>query len=136
MAKNTLLKFFSGITILTGLFFVLSATLFPELSKAIFLFSPEYDSSDVNEAGMDLVKALSAIFGAVIIGWGITIYYISDNFTPDSRKILTIALSLWFVLDSLGSLLNNLEYNVILNLSFLCAGLVALYYTPKSADKE
>ena len=63
-------------------------------------------------------------------------YYISDNFTPDSRKILTIALSLWFVLDSLGSLLNNLEYNVILNLSFLCAGLVALYYTPKSADKE
>lgn len=128
MSHNSLVKAFSWIVILTGIFFVLSATLIPELSDLIFLFSPEHESSDVNEAGMDLIKALSAIFGGVLIGWGITILHISNNFTPESRKYLTYAIVLWFITDSFGSLLNNLEYNIILNACFLCLGMFALYY--------
>jgi len=63
-----------------------------------------------------------------MIGWGITILYIADNYTRNAQRYLTIALLAWFVTDSIGSLMNSLEYNIILNLGFLIPGLIILYW--------
>jgi hypothetical protein len=63
-----------------------------------------------------------------MIGWGITILYIADNYTCNAQRYLTIALLALFVTDSIGSLMNSLEYNIILNLGFLIPGLIILYW--------
>lgn len=104
------------------------ATIAPDLAETILVFSPKYtEGSELNDAGWDMVRALCGIFGGVMIGWGITITHLAENFTAKTQKWLTIAAVGWFVTDSTASLMNNLEYNVILNVSILAALLIVNY---------
>ena len=129
MTRNTLLYWFGWVVILVGSWFVLTATVLSSQATNILSFSADYSAeSEINDAGWDLLRALSAIFGGAMIGWGITILYIAENYTRNAQKYLTIALLAWFITDSIGSLMNSLEYNVILNLGFLIPGLIILYW--------
>ncbi|MFX0162200.1 MAG: hypothetical protein ACFE68_02510 [Candidatus Hodarchaeota archaeon] len=129
MPRNTLLYWFGWVVILVGSWFVLTATVLSSQATNILSFSADYSAeSEINDAGWDLLRALSAIFGGAMIGWGITILYIAENYTRNAQKYLTIALLAWFITDSIGSLMNSLEYNVILNLGFLIPGLIILYW--------
>jgi len=129
MTRNNLLYWFGWAVILVGSWFILTATILKSQATNILSFSADYSAeSEINDAGWDLLRALSAIFGGAMIGWGITILYIADNYTHNAQRYLTIALLAWFITDSIGSLMNSLEYNVILNLGFLIPGLIILYW--------
>ena len=129
MTRNILLYWFGWLVILVGSWFVLTGTLLTSQAKNILSFSADYSAeSEINDAGWDLIQGLSAIFGGVMIGWGITLLYIADNYTRNAQRYLNIALIAWFITDSIGSLMNSLEYNVIFNSAFLIVGLITLYW--------
>ncbi len=119
-----------------GLFFVLSATVFPVLAEVSILLSPKYTVADLGETGMIFVRSLSAVLGGLMIGWEITIMYFSFHFTKKARLFLLIAIVTWFTTDSIGSLLNDLHYNVILNAVFLIFDLLALFLTKTDDQLE
>jgi len=125
--RNVLLHRLGWLIAAMGSCYVLVATLFPSLSGAIFLFSPDHSAADVGQAGMDMILALSAVFGATMIGWGITIVYLADHFSRGARRFLTLGVLAWYVTDSAGSLWNHLGHNAILNTVFLLLALTALF---------
>jgi len=127
MTRNVPLRCLGWIVVATGTLYVLIATLFPSLSGAVLVLSPDHAATDVGTAGMDIILALTAVFGATMIGWGILIVYLADRFSPQARKFLTISVLTWYLADTGGSLCNHLGYNAILNSAFLLLALAALF---------
>ncbi len=62
--------------------------------------------------------------------------YFAYHFTRKARLFLSIAIVAWFTTDSIGSLLNDLHYNVILNAVFLIFGLLVLFLSKTEEQSE
>lgn len=79
--------------------------------------------------------ALNAVLGGVMIGWGTMMLMLSSYITKSKHicKIYILSLLVWFVCDSVGSILANLLGNCILNVAFLVMylpPLVSVYRRP------
>ncbi len=69
----------------------------------------------------DSERQLSAILGGVICAWAFLMYRLSDPkiFNADIRNLMVQSVWLWFILDSLGSVLAGLPLNALSNVGFL-----------------
>ena len=67
--------------------------------------------------------ALNAVLGGVMAGWGILLYLLANGPIAEGdhrmANYMLISLDVWFVVDSIGSVVAGIPGNVILNLSFL-----------------
>lgn len=70
-------------------------------------------------------QLLAAILGGVMVAWGLTYWMLTDALLPQNpallKRILTVTIIVWFVIDSLGSLAAGSWINVVSNLGFLAA---------------
>jgi hypothetical protein len=70
-------------------------------------------------------RALAAISGGVMVGWGVMMWLVVDRLMPaDPRlaRLLLIESTLaWFVVDSTGSYLSGATVNVLLNTALMLA---------------
>ncbi len=128
MIKKNTIFFLAIFVILSGSVIVITANIPSINQKSSLAFSYKYnDPSELGPAGSELLSAMATVLGALMIGWGLTLIAISQNYTQESRKWLIIALFTWFIIDTTGSLMHGFEYNAILNLVFLIFGLVAIW---------
>jgi hypothetical protein len=76
----------------------------------------------------DSERQLSAVLGGVLCGWGWILYRLAtpDLFNPMIRKFMVQSVWIWFILDSVGSILAGLSLNALSNVSFLLILLVPL----------
>jgi hypothetical protein len=122
------LKLSSLITVVTGVVSVLASspvTQGPWLLLLDFLDWP-LDGSPGSFARESFV--LNAVLGGVMIGWGVLMYFVSNELqkSPRMLKAMIISLLCWFVSDSLGSFVSGVYGNIFLNLIFLAMFLYPL----------
>lgn len=76
------------------------------------------------------MRLLSAIAGGVMVGWGVTLYYVAGpvlEMDPGlARRIIGAGVISWFLVDSTGSVIAGAPLNVLGNLVFLAAFLLPL----------
>jgi hypothetical protein len=121
-----------AITVTLGL--VSAAASFPATGKLwLFLFDLLKWPIDGNPSQFDLTtRAVNAVLGGVMVGWGTLMFLLVRNFLNNDfalvRKVILIGILSWFVIDSTGSFLAELPWNVVLNVSFLCLFLPPLLF--------
>ncbi len=129
--------------ILAGLFGLISAAASTESGSGIWLFLFDLLKWPVdNDPAMFQEEsfAVNAVLGSVMIGWATLMYFLIKG--PISKgnieivKYILIALIVWFLIDSTGSILAGLPGNVILNLSFLIIFIPPLIGLMKNTKKE
>ena len=78
----------------------------------------------------DYTHLFSAIQGGVMAGLGVMVWLVVDQFLgidpAGVKKVIGITATVWFVLDSAGSVAAGAWLNVIFNLGFLALALVPL----------
>ena len=81
-------------------------------------------------------KLLSAISGAMMIGWGVLLSALVwgpvARGEREGRRLLWLSLSVWFVMDNVGSVLAGWPGNVALNTLFYAAFAVPLLASSRS----
>jgi hypothetical protein len=114
-----------------GLFLVL----LPDLSSQGFswLIYGSFDRiSQFTPEATHYITLVHAVFGSVLIGWGITILYIIQRFYRKGNKnswgIIAISILAWFIPDTVFSIVSGFTPNVLLNLVFLI-----LFFIPLGA---
>lgn len=79
------------------------------------------------------LKFVYAILGAVMLGWGLALYYIVKEPYRQGKKwawfALFIPVSIWFVLDSFASLYYEFSQNAVFNSIFYLAFFIPLIAT-------
>lgn len=80
-------------------------------------------------------RFLSALTGGFLIGWGITVWFLSSwvyDLAPEQvRKTVLIGIISWFFTDSLGSILSYNYSNVLFNLFILVIAVGPLWLPAK-----
>ncbi len=73
-------------------------------------------------------RQLSAVLGGVLCGWAWLMYKLSHEeiFNQNVRKFMVQSTWIWFILDSVGSVITGLPLNALSNISFLLALLIPL----------
>lgn len=83
-------------------------------------------------------RLLAAIVGGLTAGVGAAIYLIARHVyakDPDlGRKIILSFVLVWFVVDSLGSVLSGAPFNVVLNFSLLILMILPLVWVKPDAE--
>jgi hypothetical protein len=130
----------SEIVILFGLLIALAsmaATAAPTLFLADMIFWPV---DGVQAVSRETNRLLAAILGGVMIGWGALLYLLTTRLYPDdpglARLLITASLGVWFLIDSLGSIVAGAPLNAILNLFFLGMFLIPLWLPSEEANVE
>ncbi|MFY7992354.1 MAG: hypothetical protein ACOVP4_03600 [Bacteriovoracaceae bacterium] len=123
------LKISSLLTILTGLVSSLASSVLTQKPWLLLfdLLTWPLDGSPANFSSEAF--ALNAVLGGVMIGWGVLMFYVSDEL-PRSPKLVKgffISLICWFVSDSIGSYVSGIYGNIILNVLFLLLFIVPLF---------
>ena len=76
-------------------------------------------------------RLVMAILAGVLVGWGVLIWLLSDTLlhaSPDLvRRLVTMSIVVWFLVDSVASLLAGAPVNVTSNTAFLVALLAPLW---------
>ena len=83
-------------------------------------------------------KLLSAILGGFLLGYGITIWQLSQayDYAPEViRKIVVTGLCSWFFLDSLGSIAGGHWSNALWNVPILFAFVGPLWFPVQIKNK-
>lgn len=113
-------------TIMTGITSLLASYpttdfVWRELFNLLNLYASNIDFDSTS-------RALNAVLGGVMIGWGWMMFCLSHPkiFNESIRKIMLSALIIWFFTDSLGSYASGLVMNIVLNIVFLCLFLIPL----------
>ncbi len=82
-------------------------------------------------------RLLCAILGGVMVGWGVLFWLISAKLyyrEPElSRSMIYWSIGIWFVTDSLGSIVAGVPINAFLNIGFLVAFVLPLWRSSKIA---
>ncbi len=115
--------------------FGLILVILPDISRSGFswLIYGSFDrlSLFTTEAS-DYISLTHAVFGSVLIGWGVTILFIIQSFfrkgVKNSWGILAISILAWFIPDTIFSLAWGFAPNALLNLVFL-----TLFFIPLGA---
>lgn len=100
----------------------MTATSFP-LQFTLDLLGLPLDGLPVH--GDPASRFLAAIMGGLLLGWGTTIWclqaWVYDAAPEGVRRAVVVALCLWFVLDSAGSILSGHASNMLFNIGILMA---------------
>lgn len=138
---STQLKLASAVVIGFGLIIslgVVQATRFPLLLAADVVFWPpgNWQAVVINPEA----QLLSAILGGVMIGWGVLYWMIADQLLPHdpqmAKRLILVSLGIWFVMDSLGSLLSPAPLNAFFNLFFLVIFAIPLWQIPSGRNSH
>ncbi len=122
---STWLKLNSLFVVLLGLLVALGAhpaTALPATWLADIVFWP-FDGQQTldNQAA----RALAAIGGGVMVGWGVMMWLVVDRLLPVdprlARLLLIEATLAWFLVDSTGSFVAGATVNVLLNTVLMLA---------------
>jgi hypothetical protein len=129
-AEQKGLRFAAGVTMAFGLALALAA--FPPLGAPMILLADilvwPLDGAETGTApGMRLILAIA---GGVMAGWGWLIWQLAgaalakdpDNIRPFIRQ----SVILWFVVDSIASVLASAPLNAVANLAFLALFLIPM----------
>jgi hypothetical protein len=86
----------------------------------------------------DSDRQLSAVLGGVLCGWALILYKLADPkiFNPSIRKLMLQSVWVWFLLDSLGSILAGIPLNAVSNISFLLILIIPLQALKPKAVKD
>lgn len=124
------LKAASGIVIGFGLVTVLGAlpaTSAPVILLVDLVFWPV---DDLQRVSAPETRLLWAISGGILTGWGVLLWQISTRLYPQdpalARTLILSSVSVWFVVDSLGSIAAGAPLNAVLNIGFLLLFFVPL----------
>ncbi|TQV87992.1 hypothetical protein [Aliikangiella coralliicola] len=97
------------------------------------------NTSAINEV-KSMVDMLVRIFGPTVASWGIMMLYLIKRISIHQDKgatfILTIAVLVWFTLDTSLSLLNGMTLHLVLNSSALVAILFPVYWLNAKVQNE
>ena len=117
---STWLKLNSLFVVLLGLLVALGAhpaTALPATWLADIVFWP-FD-------GQQTLRALAAIGGGVMVGWGVMMWLVVERLLPVdprlARLLLIEATLAWFLVDSTGSFVAGATVNVLLNTVLMLA---------------
>ena len=98
----------------------------PATTRRVFSALAFADPARIDSLGTDAIAYASfvhAVLGAVMAGWGTTIFLIARRVFPcrpkDAWTIIVISLLVWFIPDSAVSLLLGFWPNALLNVVFL-----------------
>jgi len=84
------------------------------------LLSKTYSVKDgSNPILLNFLRLFSIIIGALLLVIGTLLIALSRQYSNQQYPYLVLGLSLWFVIDSVASLLLNYQYNALLNLLFV-----------------
>lgn len=125
------LKTASAIVIGFGLVMVLGtipATSAPLALLADLIFWP-IDGQQMVSASE--TRLLGAIAGGILSGWGVLLWQLSTRLYPKepalARTLILSSVGIWFIVDSLGSILAGAPLNAALNVGFLLLFFVPLW---------
>jgi hypothetical protein len=73
-------------------------------------------------------RQLSAVLGGVLCGWSWLLWRLArpEIFTERIRQVMIQSTWVWFLIDSIGSILAGLPLNALSNVSFLLILLIPL----------
>ena len=84
---------------------------------------------------MPEARILCAVLGGVMVGWGVLLWLISAKLyhrEPDlARSMIYWSISIWFITDSIGSIVAGVPINAFLNIGFLVAFVLPLWRSPR-----
>jgi hypothetical protein len=122
---STWLKLNSLFVVLLGLLAALgahSATALPATWLTDIVFWPFDGQQTLDHQG---ARALAAIGGGVMVGWGVMMWLVVDRLLPVdprlARLLLIEATLAWFLVDSTGSFVAGATVNVLLNTVLMLA---------------
>lgn len=82
-------------------------------------------------------RLLNGISGGLLIGWGSLMTWLSlgpiARGDAGARRAAAVAIGVWFLADSLGSILSGTPGNILLNLGFLAAFAIPLLALSRSS---
>lgn len=121
----TWLKLNSFFVVLLGLLVALGvhpATALPATWLADIVFWPVDGQQTLDNQA---ARALAAIGGGVMVGWGVMMWLVVDRLLPVdprlARLLLIEATLAWFLVDSTGSFVAGATVNVLLNTVLMLA---------------
>ena len=138
--RITWLKAASGIVTAFGIAFLLSTL--PALSAPLaflidLIFWPLNGAETLTASSTRLLLAVS---GGVLAGWGALLWLITTRLYTENpslaRMLILTSVGIWFVVDSLGSILAGAWPNALLNIVFLELFLIPLWRAPKEAKPQ
>ena len=122
-----------GMSIFTGAFGA-AFVLFPQTSCMVFdwmMFQSRSLPLPVGEDSRAYTAFVYGVLGAVIVGWGASMYMTANSSAWQQRKLeswraIAFPLSLWFLVDTIWSFNAGFFPNCILNVAFFSAWSAAL----------
>ncbi len=123
MTRTTLLKYASAMIFGFGLLFFLS--LISPIAALMDLFVDlaflPYDG--IQSATSESAQLLTAIAGGMLTGWGLMFWLVTTRIyakDPElGKSIMLPSIVVWFLLDSIGSVIVGAWFNVVMNAGFL-----------------
>ena len=127
MKLNKSLFWFGIIILFTGDVYWLASLFFKSFAiDSIMVFSTEFNSSQLNAAGENVLLLLAGILGSLLYLVGFLIIALSSESRPDQIKLIYAGLIVWFLADSIASLVYGFYWNIAFNTVFLTTGLIFL----------
>ncbi len=96
--------------------------------EVLMALSPEFSSSSLSDAGKSVGLFYLATLGTLMYLIGFLVWALSKPNFSERRKFSFYGLLIWFVTDSISSLVYGFSLNVISNLIFLIIGVAFLGY--------
>ncbi len=119
----------SMILIGVGDIFYFGALLFRDFSiEFLMTLSPAYLPTDLSDAGRSVGLFYSATMGALMYLTGFLVWSLTKETLAERRKFAFYGLWIWFVTDTIASLLFSFSLNVFMNFLFLIIGVAFLGY--------
>jgi hypothetical protein len=129
--KQNLLFWYSNLLIVGGSFLWMQSTFIPStIQNTAYLFS--MNTIEMLEFHEKFGMFTFGLFGALMVGWGITLLYFSQNYDYKALNYLYSALLAWFVLDFTTSILSRFYLNAIFSVLLLVLAFICIYTFDKA----
>lgn len=122
----------TGSTMIVGFGVLVALGAYPSLNGMIVFLADMmiWPLDDMQTGNSSEFKFLAAVGGATMIGWGITLWVLCGRGLREapelSKSIIYVSITVWFVVDCVGSVFTGAPLNVIGNLGFLAIFLFPL----------
>ena len=125
------------------LVFGISMVLLPGPTQKLFnllMFGSIEGNPTFGEAAVAYISFISAVLGAVMVGWGVVLLYILigpfRRGEAEGWRMVTVSVVAWFIPDTGYSLWSGFWQNAVLNAVFAIAFAVPLVATYKEFNEE
>lgn len=117
------------VMLFAGDVFYFGALLFRNfMTDFMMAFSSEFVAGDLSAAGENILLTLTALLGTLLYLVGGLLYALSKEEAEERRKFALYATLLWFVTDTIASVVFGFYLNVGFNLVFLAITMVFLHF--------